>query len=56
MKQLMTKEKIYSIKIKDRLLIFGVFTSYLRKLPTASAGGPYPVSQVFVNVFLQPLK
>lgn len=38
------------------MLIVGVFTSYLRKLPTASAEGPYPVSQVFVNVFLQLLK
>lgn len=38
------------------MLIFGVFTSYLRKLPTASAEVPYLINQVFMNVFLQPLK
>lgn len=35
------------------MLMFGVFGSYLRKLHFAAAEGPYSISQVFVNVFLQ---
>lgn len=47
------KKKIYYKKISDRMLVFGEFASYLRKLHFASTEGLYPISQVSVNVFLQ---
>lgn len=37
------------------MLMFDVFASYLRKLHFAAAESPYPISQVFVDAFLQPV-
>lgn len=38
------KKKTYYIKIRDRMLMFGVFASYLRNLHFAAAEGPYPIT------------